>query len=68
MIFIRQLAAGLAFHIPGVKVVLSKKFYQETGGTTNLDYCLQIWARHLSALKANGWDTEGKKILEIGPG
>ncbi len=67
-ILFKQILAGLLTQIPPFRDYLLRKYYQNTGGTANAEYCLVVWAKHLDKLLRKGWKQEGSTVYELGPG
>jgi hypothetical protein len=60
----RQLAFGLATHIPGVAGLRAKG----TGGTDSARYCYSVWLRHLAMARDHGLNAAPLVVAELGPG
>ena len=64
----KQLVAGILTRIPYVNRIILKRFYKNTGGTIDADYCLLVWGKHIDLLLKNNWKPKCKSVLELGPG
>ena len=58
---LRPLLGGIKSFVPGVD-------YRGSGGTTSARYCYAVWLRHLAMLGAEGVETAGARVVELGPG
>ncbi len=61
-----QIAKGTLTWIPPLDAW--RKRHLATGGTNSARYCYSVWLRHLVTLKRSGFDINGARIGELGPG
>jgi SAM-dependent methyltransferase len=62
---LKQLAFGVATHIPGVYELFRRR---DTGGTCSARYCYGVWLRHLIMAQQYGYRGIPRIVAELGPG
>jgi SAM-dependent methyltransferase len=63
---IPHIIKGICSHVPIIYDLRARR--AATGGTDSSAYCYRVWLGHLNALIEHGFEIDGARIGELGPG